>query len=548
MNLKHQNHTRAFILLILICAFVFRFINLNGDAPAGDISRSGVFYVDEGTYAHNAVNKALFGEWFLKNDYNPISNIPIFSLCQYLFLKLFGVSLQTIRFGGIVYSLISLLLMWIILKPYDFRAAWLAMIFGASNYFFIIYNRLALLENLLILFLCLITAVLFLYHRKNKIIWLILASVIFFAGYFVKATIIFYTPLFFVAIFFSANSLKTKMKHASIFILISFALAFVSYAVWIIPHQPDWAYFQNLNISAKFTFSPVHIMHNYGRYIFNLKLFQFMPVTYTLFLFSIGTIIYHLFQGRRVPFIELFFGTWALCGFIFLGFFAYSPPRFSLILMPAIFSLVSLFLTRLFRGEFNLTGRSTNKVLIFITLIVCFQIWFGFFRIFRDGHLYPSCFFPLFALPALYLLRRIGKNPRSTIHAFLFLSAILVLNLFQTTHYHVTIQHSYYHAMQSMKDFIQKQPEKQRVIAGDIAPLVATELNVKAVNILFRKEMERIRFLQQRPRFLMLQDKNELDRLRQKLQDYLADVELIKSYTIFDNYVTNDDTYFYKIN
>ena len=62
--------TIALLLFILLIGFLFRFINLKGDAPAGDIFRSGVFYVDEGTYAHNVVNKALFGKWFLQDDYN----------------------------------------------------------------------------------------------------------------------------------------------------------------------------------------------------------------------------------------------------------------------------------------------------------------------------------------------------------------------------------------------------------------------------------------------------------------------------------------------
>ena len=548
MILKSRNHTQIFIFFIIIFAFIVRFINLTGDAPAGDISRSGVFYVDEGTYAHNAVNKALFGEWFLQDDYNPISNVPIYSLFQFVILKIFGVSLKSIRYGGIFFFLFSLLLFWFFLKPFDRRAALIAIVLGASSYFFIIYNRIALLENLLVLFLSIVTAFLFLYHQKNKLIWLILATLFFVAGYFVKATIIFYSPLFLVAIFFSSNPLKPKLRHFSIFLLTAAMLAIISYFVWILPHQSDWIYFQNLNLFAKVTLSPIQILTNYGRYIFNLKLFQFMPVTYTLFLFSIGAILLNLVKGKKVTFAEAFFVTWAMSVFLFLGFFAYSPPRFSLILMPAIFCLVGLFLSKCLHGEYSLALKQNNILLTAIFLITGLQIWFGFFRIVRDGHFYLSCFLPLFSLPALFLLYLIPKNPGSQKIIFFMLIAILFLNIFQVGQYHFSMQHSYYNAIKSIEEAIRQAPEKEQVLAGDIAPLVATELNIKAVNIIFREETEQVRFLNQRPRFLILQDKNEMNRLQQKMPDYLNRVQLLKTYRIFENYVKNDDTYFYKIN
>ena len=77
-----------FVLIILAVIVGVRLIYLHGDAPVADISRSGVFYVDEGTYAHNLANKMLFNKWFLDDDYNAIANVPIFVLCQYLFLKI----------------------------------------------------------------------------------------------------------------------------------------------------------------------------------------------------------------------------------------------------------------------------------------------------------------------------------------------------------------------------------------------------------------------------------------------------------------------------
>lgn len=182
-SLLESNLNQTLILtLILLIGFLLRVINLSGDAPAGDISRSGVFYVDEGTYAHNVVNKALFGEWFLSDDYNAMSNVPVFSLVQYEMVRALGVGLVQIRAGAIFYSLFSLFLLWFILKSVDSNAAFIALILGSGNYFFIIYNRLALLENLLNLLLVIIAGLLFIYYDKQKPVWLILAT-FFFCGW-----------------------------------------------------------------------------------------------------------------------------------------------------------------------------------------------------------------------------------------------------------------------------------------------------------------------------------------------------------------------------
>lgn len=538
----------ALLILILLIGFLFRVINLTGDAPAGDISRSGVFYVDEGTYAHNVVNMALFGEWFLKDDYNAISNVPIFSLFQYAIVKAFGVGLAQIRYGGIIYSLLALFLLWLILKSLDSGAASIALILGAANYFFIIYSRLALLENLLILFLVIIAALLFLYHNTKKLIWLILATTCFAAGYFVKATVVFFLPVFLITIYLSSASWKIRLIHCSIFVIILAVLAIGTIQFWILPHQADWLYFQELNISSKLPDSPIQIFSNYARYFGNLKLFPFMPVTYTIFLSCLGYLIMCLYQKERISFAEIFFLTWALSGILFLGFFAYSPPRLSLILMPAIISLVSLFFSRMKQNDFHLAPYNFRFVMAIVALLSCSQMAFGIYRIIRDQHHFLSCYLPMLSIPVIGFLYWTNKKLLWKKYHSLFLISILSINLIQIGHYHFTIQFSYYHAMKDMKNRMDQYGAEPKILAGDIAPLVAAELKIKAVNIIFRPETERSRFVQQHPTFLLLQDNEQLIRLTQKMPDYLADVCLLKSYRIFNNYVNHDDSYFYRIN
>ena len=537
----------ALLIFILLIGFLFRFINLKGDASAGDISRSGVFYVDEGTYAHNVVNKALFGEWLLQDDYNAMSNVPVFSLFQYAVVKLLGVGLAPVRCGAIFYSLLALLLLWLILKSVDPDVAIFALILGAVNYFFIIYNRLALLENLLVLFLVIITGLLFVYHNKQKPIWLILATIFWVAGYFVKATVIFFLSVILITIYLANSSWKKRIIHLSIFIATLILLAIGCYYLWILPHKADWLYFQQLNIALKIPGSPIQILSNYARYFGNLKLFPFMPVLYTIFLFYIGYLFINLFKRKKISFPEILFMTWAASGILFLGFFEYSPPRFSLVLMPAIISLAAIFFSKVRQNTFQLLQKELLIIIGFVTILCCFQIMFGVYRIIRDHHHYLSCYLPWFSLPAIGLLYWTHKNLLLKKYNYWLLTSIIIISLIQVGYYHLTIKFSYYNAIKNMKFQMDQYPEEPKILVGDIAPLVATELKIKAVNIIFRPETEKNRFVQQRPTFLILQDRIQLDRLKQKMPDYLYDVHLLKSYRIFDNYVYNDNTHLFKI-
>jgi hypothetical protein len=301
-------------------------------------------------------------------------------------------------------------------------------------------------------------------------------------------------------------------------------------------------YFQQLNISPKFPESLLDIFLSYVRYFGNLKLFGFMPIIYTVFLFYCGALFIRIFRKKQITFPEKYFITWAVSGILYLGFFAYSPPRFSLVLIPAIIVLVSIFLMNY---DFKLHHKSLIALIIVITIICTFQIIFGIYRIIRDQTHFLSCYLPLLSIPTIIVLILL-KNDKAL--RKLLLAGIITINLWQIGYYHFSIDFSYYNAIKDMEKLIKQYPGSTKVIAGDIAPLVATELQMKAVSIVFQPEKERARFLSQRPSFLVLQDNKYLLRLQEKMPEYLYDITLLKTYHIFKNYKTDEDTYFYRIN
>lgn len=537
-----------FIFIIIVIAVSVRHVYLNGDAPVSDISRSGVFYVDEGTYAHNVINKILFDEWFIENDYNAIANIPVFSVCQYFILKITGISLKSLRITGIIYSMLFLLLLWFLIKQYNLKVANTAIVLGAINYFYIIYNRLALLENLLVLFLIIITINLYFYYKKHSLLYLIIAIFLFWSGYFIKATILFFLPLMLLTILVRPVNGRVKLRDLWIYFSISSIFLLIAYFYWVKPHNFDFSYFESRNIHRMITVSFTYFLENYARYFFNLKLFQFMPVIYSIYIFYISYLLYELFLKRKLEFIDWFFLGWSICGMLFLGFFQYSPPRFSLILIPAILVLTSNFLYKLVNNNLNFSNK--KSVFLFapaIILSLC-QICFGFYRIIQYKQNYMSCYFPLISIIILVILYLISKYKVNKIYiAYLLFGSIILLHSIQIVNYYKNIRFSYYHAMQDMKKVIQAEQSDNNILFGDVAALVSSELKMKAVNINFRSDTESVRILNNKPNFLILQEKDELPRLTEKLPGYLQDVELLKTYKIFNNYRNNDDTYFYKI-
>ena len=133
-------------------------------------------------------------------------------------------------------------------------------------------------------------------------------------------------------------------------------------------------------------------------------------------------------------------------------------------------------------------------------------------------------------------------------------------NLSDTDVVEAWVENPYWQHFSGMKYFEHKMPihpssmSRWRKRIGDagaeqlLQETIEAGLKLKAVNLNFRKNTEKQRILHNEPDLLILQDNNELRRLHAKLPIYMDDIELIRTYKIFNNYKTNDNTYLYRIN
>lgn len=138
------------LLLIFAAGATLRIVWLRADPPTVSV---GVVWHDEGPWTHNARNRALFGVW-RTDDWNPVFVAPVFTALEYVAFETFGVGLWQARSVSVAAGLAAV----------AFLAAGLGAIGGrrvalfgatllATNYFFVMWNRAALMESTMTAFI-----------------------------------------------------------------------------------------------------------------------------------------------------------------------------------------------------------------------------------------------------------------------------------------------------------------------------------------------------------------------------------------------------------
>ena len=123
---------------------------LRGLFPAADPPWNpsvGIVWHDEGAWVHNARNKAMFGAWSL-DQWNPMYIAPVFTGLEYLSFRALGVGVRQAR---AVPELCGLLAVWLlalgVARLAGRRAGLIAAALIGTNYFYVMWDRTALMEG-----------------------------------------------------------------------------------------------------------------------------------------------------------------------------------------------------------------------------------------------------------------------------------------------------------------------------------------------------------------------------------------------------------------
>src|SRR5580658_8041038 len=141
--------------LMLIFAFaVLHALHLRADFPNHspwymDFAK----YTDEGWYGNAAVRAHLFGNWYLRGDFNPAPAVPVWPFLEWLLFFVTGVTIQAARGLAVAFFFANLLLSYLLLRARGpCWAALLALTLLVTNPFLYCFSRLAILEPMLTAF------------------------------------------------------------------------------------------------------------------------------------------------------------------------------------------------------------------------------------------------------------------------------------------------------------------------------------------------------------------------------------------------------------
>jgi 4-amino-4-deoxy-L-arabinose transferase-like glycosyltransferase len=150
---------------------------------------------------------------------------PIYTYMEYLSFKAFGVNIKALVIPSILYSLLLIVVTYRLVKRlFDERPALLVSIFLGFNFMFIQYNRLALLENLISLFLILSLYFCSIKEKQAKLS-VFLGGIAFGCAVITKGSALFFLPGFLIAL--ALGCLEEQWWKRNIVYVVSFIAGFV---------------------------------------------------------------------------------------------------------------------------------------------------------------------------------------------------------------------------------------------------------------------------------------------------------------------------------
>jgi 4-amino-4-deoxy-L-arabinose transferase-like glycosyltransferase len=351
---------KLLILFLLILFSIVRFAYLAADPP-WNLSYSAGIWTDGAHNVHAARNKILFGEWQI-DAWNPTIHSPLWTYLEYVILSVIGVGFWQMNILPILLSIFSIVLFYLSFKEYfGFKYGLVILLLMGTNYMLIMFNRLALFENLMFFFMAL---TLFFYQRavkQRKRVYFFLTGISTLLVFAAKNLGVYFVAAAFVALaaFFiqdvRENGWKKPFNHAALFSG-GFILSLTVYL--LIFYIPNFDYISKLGthwlnqtgISSGFLSAAQRVWRPEllcGR-------LRFMPFTLTVGCMYFITILLSFFRKPfRIDAVELFIWLWFLAGIEFIGVLNYTPTRYYLSVMPAVISLACLGMLK-FQGSSSL--------------------------------------------------------------------------------------------------------------------------------------------------------------------------------------------------
>jgi 4-amino-4-deoxy-L-arabinose transferase-like glycosyltransferase len=525
------------LALVVIVAALLRFQHITADPPTvlPQISGSAGIYFDEGIYCHNARNKILFGKW-ITDEWNPlVYNAPL-TLIYYLAFRLFGISIITVKTINIIFGLLGILLFHAGLRRYLESGQALALtILCAADFYWLMYNRLGLLENFSAL--CFLLGF-YLFVRSEEKRW----------------------PVFFLGLTAAVAALS---KYLFAYFLVSTLLA-VAYRAWRRSDARSFIvflagclaaglpWFFGIYLPFRSTFSKIgsgwgmlSLPRSIGQAWSNLlnnplpRYLQLMPVAGLLLILFGAWAILKTVRSRttnRLNGLDVFIFLWIAGAILSMGLLSYRPLRYYLPLLPAIYLAVSLLL----RDRDWIRSESR---LFWPLAIIPAGLLFPFFKFLVVG---PSSFllFPLvlrllvfLSLAGIILFFAAPNRAWKTAAATAVFAVSLSCSLFL---YADQFYRKPSYRLEAASRFMETLPAGS-VIMGQEAPRLTLGTRFPAIMAYENWFNDRDPFRQYAPNYILVLDKfgaAEIGWMRRKFPDAAAHFRRVRRFPVWDTTVS----------
>jgi 4-amino-4-deoxy-L-arabinose transferase-like glycosyltransferase len=348
---------RTFLIGLLIVAAVGAALRLTfplADPPWR--ATAGIVWHDEGAWVHNARNKALFGTWRL-DDWNPMYVAPVFTGLEYLSFTSFGVGLWQARLVSEIGGLLSVLaLAFAIVEAGGRRAGLIAGVLLATNYVYVMWNRAALLETTMVLWM--VVSLWAFVRARRRPAWGVVAGLAAWLAFFSKAAAAFFVPALALAALWpwivaavgraapqDANGDRRLERQATIATLGGLAAgAALGLLLFVTPNWHEyWFYNWQMSVTRKPSYTPQAIVDR-------LSWFPILHDSFTrmwaVLVVSAVTLAGAFLRWRVLPAVDRLLVTWIVLGVAELLAHDVGNERRFVFLAPAFCGLTALALAR----------------------------------------------------------------------------------------------------------------------------------------------------------------------------------------------------------
>ncbi len=350
----------AGIALALLLGAALRLVWLTADPPAH--GAVGIVWHDEGAWAHNARNRALWGTW-RTDAWNPVFVAPVFTALEYVAFRQFGVGTWQARVVPVASGLFAVAALAIGLwAAGGRRAAMVGAWLLSTNYVFVMWNRAALMESTMTAFIVAGWAA-YAMTRWRPAFGYLAGTMVTLAWFTKAAAAFFVAAIVFDALLTLALASSARLRaivsvdspsaddaRGAVATLVGLAASAACVVVlFVLPHWTDYRFYNwQMSVTRKPSYTIRALMDRISWLPFVQGFFSRMWAE--LVAASLATLVV-LSQWRRASPAARVLVLWLLLGFVELAVHDAGNERRYVMLIPALIALTALLVGRTGTGD-----------------------------------------------------------------------------------------------------------------------------------------------------------------------------------------------------